>query len=403
VLAALHLSDPRPDLLAGLNEQQWEQALWFADRSQLTLAWRRRAHEFMPQWMAEITNENLAHNRLRLSNTVELYRLIGRMLAENAVPFAALKGIAHCPLFTALPEDRPQHDVDLYVPRENIAQARDLLLASGYESLEGVEHLPTDHIPALVRKTGWEFRGDFFDPDMPLPVEVHFRFWNGDLECLPAPGTEEFWQRRTAARIPGTDLELPTLAPPDALAFASLHYLKHVLRGSGRPFHAYEIACFLEAHATDEAFWREWRALHSPELRRLQAVVFRLAAEWFGCRTAPAQEEIDRLPKSTQTWFAEFGLSPARRLFESRKDELWLHLSLLGSAKDRRTIARRRLLPVSLPHPVQQAHVPAKDLRGQALQRRARYVAHIASRLRHHAVALLAAAKSGARWWWRTR
>src|ERR1039458_10758001 len=120
---------------------------------------------------------------------------LAQPFARQAIEFVALKGLTQCPLFGSQPEDRPQYDVDLFIPRETIGPARDLLLASGYHSLEGVEHLPTDHLPALVRKTGWEFRGDFFDPEAPLPIEIHFRFWNGVRECLPAPGVEDFWQR----------------------------------------------------------------------------------------------------------------------------------------------------------------------------------------------------------------
>ena len=41
----------------------------------------------------------------------------------------------------------------------------------------------------------------------------------------------------------------------------------------------YEIARFLELRASDDAFWREWRDLHAPELRRLEAIAFRLAAD----------------------------------------------------------------------------------------------------------------------------
>lgn len=401
-LAALHLADPRLDLLDRLDARDWRQALEFSNKSQITLALRRRARDSMPDWVRQVADGNLSHNRERLQRLVELYRWLARTFATRAIGFVALKGLTQCPLFGSQPEERPQYDVDLFVPPETIGPARDILLASGYQPLEGVEHLPTDHLPALVRKTGWEFRGDFFDPEAPMPIEIHFRFWNGVLEGLPAPGVEDFWQRRTVARVPATDLDLPRLSPHDALGFASLHYLKHILRGSGRPFHAYEVACYLDSHAADDAFWAEWRALHSPELRRLQAVVFRLAAEWFGCRTGAAQEEIEQLPATTQAWFEQFALSPARRLFESRKDELWLHLSLLGSRRDAWRVVRRRLLPVNLPAPVEAAHLAGEvPWRRRALGR-VRYAAHVASRLRHHAVALPAAALSGPRWWWRT-
>ena len=97
----------------------------------------------------------------------------------------------------------------------------------------------------------------------------------------------------------------------------------------------YEIASFLHGHADDEAFWTEWRRLHSDTLRRLQTVGFLLAEAWFGCRLAPAvREEAERLPAATRVWFEEFATSPAVQRFRANKDELWLHLSLLDSKLD---------------------------------------------------------------------
>ena len=111
--------------------------------------------------------------------------------------------------------------------------------------------------------------------------------------------------------------------------------MRHLLRGSERPFHVYELACFLHTHAADERFWNEWHALHSPSFRRLQAVAFRLAVEWFGCALSHvAQQEVDQLPGATRAWFDQFGTSTADRLFSASKPELWLHVSLLDSRRD---------------------------------------------------------------------
>ena len=47
-----------------------------------------------------------------------------------------------------------------------------------------MEDFPTDHLPALIRKTGWEWRGDFFDPEIPTAIELHHRFWNSQFARL---------------------------------------------------------------------------------------------------------------------------------------------------------------------------------------------------------------------------
>jgi hypothetical protein len=190
-------------------------------------------------------------------------------------------------------------------------------------------------------------------------------------------------------------VETAVLCPQDAVAYAALHLLKHVLQGSTRVFHVYEVASFLERHAAAAEFWGEWRRLHAPAVRRLQAVVFALAEAWFGCALAPeARGEIARLPGSTRDWFAEFATSPAVQPFRPNKDQLWLHLSLLESWRDKLRVARLRLLPGNLPPPAR-----ATESKG----RYAVWVAWFARRLRYHAISLGTTVTSGWRWWRRAR
>jgi len=397
VLAALHLSEPRTDALRALTDAQWREALEFSDRWQLTLSLRRMARDAMPSWVRERTDGNAGRNLERLARLEELYRDLAATLDAAGIEFLALKGLAHCPDFGSQKEDRTQCDVDLFVPREGLYAARDAILALGYESMDEVEDFPTDHLPPLIRKSGWQWRGDFFDPEIPMGIELHFQFWNDRVERLAAPDADGFWKRRVARRIAGRAMSV--LSPADSLAYASLHLLKHVLRGNCRPFHVYEVARFLDLHRGDGAFWREWSG-QPAELRRLEAVVFRLATAWFGgARSRSVEEEMERLPRAAQTWFDEFALSPAGGLYHSHKDELWLHLSLLESRRDAWSVVRRRLLPERLPGPVDAIHIPESEMRWH---RRAlkglRYAAFVASRLRHHAAALPRVAISGAKW-----
>jgi hypothetical protein len=394
VLAALHLSDPRPELLARLSDADWHGALEFSDKWQLTLPLRRAAREVMPDWVRERTGGNAARNRQRHARLEELYGALQARLEASGIEFLALKGLAHCPDFGSRPEERLQCDVDLYVPRGNLHAARDAVMAMGYEPMKAMEDFPTDHLPPLIRKTGWEWRGDYFDPELPVGIELHFQFWNDAVERLPVPDAGEFWKRRTARRMAGGMFRV--LCPADALGYASLHLLRHVLRGSVRPFHVYEVARFLEKRAGDATFWREWRSLHSPELRRLEAVVFRLARAWFG----GAGAEGEPLPQATEAWFREFALSPAVGLFHSRKDELWLHMSLLRSREDAWSVARRRLFPERLPGPVDAVHIPESDMRWpRRALKHLRYAGFVAERLRHHAASLPRVAVSGVQWW----
>ena len=401
-LDAFHFRDPRTSSLTGLSDAEWHETLDFTDRTQLTLPLLAIARDAMPPWVLERADAAATRNSMRLRKFEELYRAFDGCLRGAGVEYLALKGLAHCPDFGTSPVTRVQYDLDLYVPRERAIDARDAAMVLGYEPIEAMERFPTDHLPTLIRKTGWEWRGDFFDPEIPIAIEIHFRFWNERLERLRAPGVEEFWGRRVRREIAG--IAIDSLSPADTLGFASLHLLKHVVQGSARPFHVLEIARFLESHANDDSFWSAWKALHDPQLRRLQAAMFLLAREWFGCENGPtADEEIERLPAATRRWFDEFAYSPARQIFHPGKDELWLQLSLVESRLDGLAVARRRLLPLSLPGPVDGVHVPAGEMNPRRrLLRRARWLQHTLGRTAHHAGALLPAAASGARWCWKT-
>ena len=380
-LAALHFAEPRPEGLARLNDGERGEALDFCHHAGLTLLVR----DVQP----EATARDAANNLLRLRALEETYQ----WLTGLPVEFVALKGITQCDLFGIRAEDRAQSDIDLYCPRETVETARDALLAAGYLPIAGLEAFPTDHLPALMRPSTWQWRGEFFDPEMPLAIELHFQFWNPRLECLPAEGVDEFWMRRVRRPVGGVDLAV--LHPADAVAYAALHLLKHVLHGDTKPFHVYEIASFLHGHADDEAFWTQWRGLHSDTLRRLETVSFLLAERWFGCRlSSTVREETERLPAATRIWFKEFGMSPAVQRFRANKDELWLHLSLLNSRRDALRVARRRLIPSNLPPPSRATSTASS---------RAVYAAWFAGRLRHHAVSLFTTLTSGIRWWWRCR
>lgn len=403
VLAALHLHDPRPDALRHLDDRRWREALAFCDSSRLTLYLRDAAQEAMPLWVRERTDENAARNDKRLRQLEQTYGTVGHQLSAAGIEFVALKGITYGALFGGRPESRMQFDIDLFSSHEGVRASRDVLLALGYEPFEGVDQSLTGHLPAMVRRTAWEWRGDYFDPEIPTPIELHFQFWNERTERVRAPGTEEFWGRRTRRSIAG--IELGVLCPPDALAYAALHVLKHLLRGSAHASHVYEVAFILDSHARDDAFWNRWASLHDPKLRRLEAVVFRLAWEWFGCRMAPVTAAaVEQLPLSTQAWFTTLATAPVRSLFDSNKDELWLHWTLLESRRDAWGIARRRLFPGTLPRRARGRYFPKQqETWGRRLRQSAGYASYVSSRMVHHLAALPRTAASGARWWWNMR
>jgi predicted MFS family arabinose efflux permease len=347
VLASLAFDIGSSKHLASLDDEDWRQAFAYSDRAQLTLLLARGDMRPLPQWVRERIERNLADNCERTARMLDAYCEAADALQRAGIEFAVLKGFGHVP--GSVPDERlrVQYDIDLYCLERDLNGMRDVLLALGYRP-GGKESDRVDHLPTMVRGGAWQWNGNYFDPDMPIAIEPHFRLWDPETERFEAPGVEQFWPRRSATRRDG--LVVPALDPADALGYAALHALRHWLRGSLKALHLYEIAFFLHARAADDAFWCGWRKAHPAPLRRLEALTFRLACEWFGCDAPPlVHDEMHGFPTGVQTWFERFSASPVEALYRPNKAELWLHWRLLDSAVDRLRVARRRVLPARLP------------------------------------------------------
>ena len=341
----------------------------------------------LPPGVREHADGALERNTIRNERVSAVYQEIA-----PAFDHVLLKGATHVPDFVDDPRLRVQYDLDLYVPPAGVDAARQKLLGLGYEPISQLEGLAMDHLPAMVRKTGWQWRGDYFDLDLPPSMEIHFRFWDPQTERLRVEGLDDFWTRREGHR-----LELV-----DRLGYASLHLTRHLLRGNVRAFHVWEIARFLHTRH-DPAFWRSWQKLHSPSLRRLEAVAFLLARSWFACSLPDLAElEVSNLPAAVRLWFDLYCWSPIEAIFQPNKHELWLHISLLDSGMDRYDVLRRRLIPVSLPGPVDAIHIPAEQMTlGRRAQKFLRDGKYALSRGWLHSRLLAPTLWEGLRWWLR--
>jgi MFS family permease len=385
-------------ILAALDDSEWKSLLAFADQSAITLILGASCRENLPAWVRDRIDRNIARNTERLARLRSELALVSERLKAEHIEFVLLKGFSLGPEYTLDTRLRMHYDFDLLVPEESIQRAYRAVLSLGYEPFPSNDQTPKDHLPALTRKTGWRWQGDPFDPEIPSSVELHFQFWDSEAERLPSPGVEEFWARRLEQD------GVPVLHPADRLAYSTLHLLRHLFRGSARVNHVYEIARFLETQAENDPFWLTWRQLHPEALRRLEAVAFRLAAGWFGCRVAPeAAEEVQRLTGDVPAWFENYAASPIEALFQPNKHELWLHLALLDSSRDRRKILLRKILPLTLPAAYGDIFVPVQEITFRIRwKQRIRYVCHLASRTAHHARTLPVMLWHGMLWRCRT-
>jgi hypothetical protein len=229
--------------------------------------------------------------------------------------------------------------------------------------------------------------GNWFDPEMPLGVELHDRFWNHESARFGPAGLDQFWPRHTEAHL--NSIPFPTLDPVDCLGYACLHALRHIVYGSLVVNHIYELAWFLHTNAHNRSFWARWQELHDPSLRRLQAICFRVARDAFNCDVPEeVSREIARVPASVQRWFEMYGSSPLYTAFRPNKDGVLLHFSLLGSRRDRFSFLSKSLV-------FRRPRSPKGLFEGQA--------GLMASRIVYHGRTLLPALRKGVGWWWSTR
>ena len=366
IVAALRFCGGQPEALRYLSDSEWRELLPLCDMMHLTIPLRQICGDNLPPWVGARIDQNICDNQERYERIKTAYLELASALAAQGVEHLVLKGFAQSPAFVDDPRLRMQSDIDLFCPQESILRARDALAEIGYTADQGLEHQPLDHLPTL--------RGNYFDPEMPVSVELHFRFWNEKTTRLRPRGLGQFWARRVHRRV--DDFDFPSLNAVDSVGYASMHVFHHLMCGL-IPYHVYELARFLDTKSEDDQFWSDWRNLHDDSLRRIEAVSFRLAAKWFACRVPKeVQREIASLPASVQDWFAACSDSPLSSLVRPNKSALWLHLSMLESAHDKLLVFCAGLFPVRVP--------PLHALRRWSLRAYARFLKHSFSRVAFH-------------------
>lgn len=398
VVRSLRFDSDNRELLRGIPEAAWPSLLSLTDEARLTLPLAIRCSQSLPLRVRERVAENLRSNARRHERVLSEWQEIAAALSSEGLEFAMLKGLTHTPGFAEQPWHRPQYDFDLYCPGESILRAREAIAALGYQPISNGGKA-TDHLPSMIRRTGYQWRGDYFDPELPLLVELHFRFWEPEREGFRVRSAEEFWTRRT---LRGTDgLMTPALHPVDCLSYATWHVVRHLVSRNLRLFHVYELAHFLERTRGNGNFWSEWAEVNERGPVVAEAIAFRLAVEWFGCGTHPVvREQMLRLPGDVKRWFDLFAWSPVRAMEDFNKDELFLQLSLVPERRVRLRIAARRILPVSAPRVVLDAHEPSPRV-GLKLRRAVFGAGFVARRALVHLASLWPLLRSAVRWWFR--
>jgi hypothetical protein len=372
VLEAVQFRTPSSARLRALGDDAWDPLLDWCDRRQISFVLNSVCGHELPDRARQRLEASELRYALRFARLrAQLLRII-EALDDAQVPFVVLKGMTHSPELTPEPLLRAQGDIDLWIPRDAIGRGADTLRRAGY-----VDHGQATgrHLAPLELPNNWRWRGDIFDPEMPVRVELHHDLWSSEAEYISLPGEERFCERFETRDFGGRAAQV--LGAHDILGFAALHLLLHLLHGDLPLQRAWEIARFLDVRAADDAFWQRWEQVHGPELRAAESVVFLIATAWFGCEVPESvRREAAALPGDVRRWVDRCVFSPLTQQSRPNKDELWLHLALVKSRRDRARILLRRLAPV----------------------RASRKRTFSASRLRHHFATLLPTLADGLLW-----
>jgi Uncharacterised nucleotidyltransferase len=398
VIGALRFQYAEGEPLRSLAHADWSPLLNAADRAHITLPLAVHCRDVFPPLAQRRLDDTLAANALCHSKIISAYREIADAFTRCGIRFLVLKGLAQWPWYVDDLRHRSQSDIDIYCPPESLEGAREALAELGYEPVHGESPRPMDHLPVMIRKTGWTWRGNYYDPERPPSVELHFRFWDDETEGFSVGDVNRFWRQRVIRDIGG--LQIPTLNPTDGLKYSAMHLVRHLLRGDLQIRHVYELAHFLERSAGSDAFWHEWERSSPPEHRLVEAIAFRLAREWFRCHLHPdVCRQLEQLPPSVDRWFHLFGLAPATGVTRPNKDELWLHLCLIENPSARRRIAIRRLFPGRRQRVTLDPHLKTERSFVLTVRRNLYAAWFLTSRALHHCRTFVPLLRSGFRWW----
>jgi Uncharacterised nucleotidyltransferase len=391
VLAALQLQGSSVDGLISLDDAGWREVLALSDRMQLTLPLALHRSKEFPAWVNERLIGNLADVARRFGRVQAAYCEGAEALDRAGVPHLVLKGFTLSPDFVKSPQFRMQGDIDFYTPREHTHVARDALEAIGYEPVGPAEdYRNSDHAPTLIRFGGWRWRGNLFDPEMPLAVEVHNCLWNAQVSLISLPEVDDFWTRRISRRL--GDMSFCSLDLIDQLGYFALHLLRDLFQSQRVVHHALELATFLHERSDDTIFWREWGMRFSPRLKQIQAVALSLSGAGFSSRMPDAvEEQIHCLPKEQRAWIEICGGDLLTEAFRRTRDGRLLQFLLSNSAGARRTILWKALSPGVIASPTKVANQPAHPGEPPIRQRRRflRYPAYLTSRIFLNGAAVL--------------
>jgi hypothetical protein len=370
------------------HEAAWESGLGFTDSAGLSLhlrdrLMRRKDFGRLPASIQTELEQRHHDNVQRARDMAEEFVELNRQLQSSDIRYLNLKGLLLAPDFVEPLESRAQYDYDFLVKKEDLQRGYSLFLQHGYSALHSTQELAADHLPPLIQKSGWQWRGNYFDPAIPRGVELHFQLWDSDFELLPIQTLDKVWERSCSR--PFGSIAAPTLSREDTLLYVTLHAFRHLLRNDLRLSHLYEIAFFLQRTSEEERFWKDFilRVSQCSNTTKMVATTFELAKSLFRPALYPPVRQFiaAHLPATAASWVHAYGRTGAVHCYRKSRNALLLHLGLLNDNGQRWALVWQRLLPRHLPLPTYGVQIPEaeQNLRFRVVKT-ARYLALVIQR-----------------------
>jgi putative nucleotidyltransferase-like protein len=378
------------------DDATWERGLAFTDTAGLTLHLlakleQRQDLAQLPLPLQQRLMKSLEDNSARMSAMLREWIEFNQLLQAQNIRYLSIKGLVLYPDFVDRIEHRVQYDHDFLIKPEDLQRAYQCFLRLGYSPLPTPDTLAVDHLPTLIKQTGWEWGGNLYDPEIPRGIELHFQLWGAEHELIPITSLETAWQHSTVRRFGA--LPVPTLSRMDLLLYCTLHSFRHLLRNDLRLSHLYEIAFFLQQSYNEEPFWKEFLGLITgcPKSLKAVATMFQLACQVFSVTPAPiARQYIDEyLSAAAELWIRTYGKAEAVHCYRRNKNAIFLHLDSVDSLLSQLVVIRRKMIPGHLPLPSFGVHTPNQARnRKFILAKRLRYAAQIFLRAGFHCLSL---------------
>lgn len=344
------------DFLWQAKESQWRQALAFADAAGLTLFLRaslkrrgdfQRLFRFIQQGLEQRFQDNVVRTQAVCQELIEFNRL----LQAQSIRFLNLKGQILYPDFVDQRENRLQYDHDFLVDAQDLEKAYALFLNLGYSRLSSSPKLAVGHLPTLVKKTGWEWKGNLYDPGIPRAVELHFQLWDSEFDKIPILALDDAW--RNSGLTAFQSVSVPVLSREQTLLYCVLHSFRHLLRNDLRLAHLCEIGFFLHCQSTNSIFWQGFlkSILSCANSCRATATIFELARRTFDAEPAPMVRQFmsEHLSPAAAMWIEKYGVQESIHCYRRSKSAVFLHLDFAEGLVGKGVVIGRKLIPRHLP------------------------------------------------------